>query len=236
MSRFLILFVLIVGIVAPTASAQTPEAGARFTYVSGTALDLVPEGEPGIIDIIPVGPFSEKDFGLPVVVWNSTEEAVTGLHVFGTIRTASGMLRAAVDTPVYPDTVLPGEFAFAVVEFAKVMQRRVLDPGDLIAVEYYFPDVFDWTYVPLIVIDANIDGDRLVGQVRIPSRVSTYPVRIIGMCFGADGEAFSGLIVGGRDETRDKKGSDDTMPFGAVWPDAFTPECDRWLVTAEAIT
>src|SRR6476619_345127 len=100
MLRLLLLSVLAFSLLAPPVSAQTPEAAKRCTYVPCTALELVPEGKPGVIDIIPIGPFTENDFGLPVVVWNNTETTVTGLHVFGTIRTASGLLRVAVYSPV----------------------------------------------------------------------------------------------------------------------------------------
>ena len=93
MLRLLLLSVLAFSLLVPPVSAQTPEAAKRFTYVTGTALDLVPDGKPGIIDIIPVGPYGPR--GIPVVVWNHTARTVTDLHVFGMIRTAEGQLLAA---------------------------------------------------------------------------------------------------------------------------------------------
>ena len=91
--------------------------------------------------------------------------------------------------------------------------------------------------MPLVITDAEISGDRLDGHARIPHRLSGEPVRVVGMCFGPDGQAYSGLLVGGenRDES-DQPTRDNIIAITAVWPDTFTPGCDRWLVTAEAAT
>jgi hypothetical protein len=237
MLRLLLVSLLAMGLIAQSASAQTPEPTKRSTYVTGTALDLIPEGKPGIIDVIPFGPFTEKDFGLPVVVWNNTEKPAIGLHVFGTIRTASGLLRVAVDSPVYPMTILPGEFGFSVVEFATRMDDRGLDPGNVIAVEYYVPDYWEMPFDSLVIIDAEIQGDRLNGHARIRDGMHTPWVRVVGMCFGADGQAYSGLMVGGgNSDESDQPSEDDIIGITAFWPDAFTPDCDRWLVVAEVAT
>jgi hypothetical protein len=193
MLRLLLLSVLAFSLLVPPVSAQTPEAAKRFTYVTGTALDLVPDGKPGIIDIIPVGPYGPR--GIPVVVWNHTARTVTDLHVFGMIRTAEGQLLAAWQVQVFPDVIPIGTFAFTMVAFAGQMPDEPA-PDDVITFEAYVPNAASdpnfpaFTIVPLQVEEAVRQGSEIVGMIRNTTGRPVDRVMGVALCFDGSGQAI----------------------------------------------
>lgn len=238
-----LLIVLAVSMFAQPASAQTPAPNVHFTYVSGTALGLLPPGKPGIIDIIPIGPHDTSlvhipvlglygTAGTPVIVWNNTPRSVQGLRVFGMIRTASNNeLRAAVTAEVLPDTIPAGEFGFTVVTFAD----QIADPlasDDVVTFEAFFPEAKPdanrppESIVPLEVVEVAVDGATVQGTLRgLPPGKQLITTALL--CFDAAGQA--------RAMVYDFDALDQTTDSNSVYPFEVAVEtpCDRFVVTAQ---
>src|SRR4029079_8587513 len=59
---------------SPTPKARMPD------YLAGNAYDLLPQGQPGKLDVILVGPL--LDNALPIVIRNNTEQPIDDVEAF----------------------------------------------------------------------------------------------------------------------------------------------------------
>ncbi|MGB3329815.1 MAG: FxLYD domain-containing protein [Thermomicrobiales bacterium] len=124
-----ILVALAIGVqflVAPTALAQTPPPGTAST-IGGSGIAMVPQGKPGILDVVAVGPYANGD--LPFIVRNNTGAAVADFTVTADAHDASGKSVATGELPfgieLSPSNVSAGGIAFGNAVFLGVVPNGV---------------------------------------------------------------------------------------------------------------
>jgi len=97
--------------VEPTA--ESASGGGESVYLGGNALELLPAGAAGKLEVVTVGIYDGTE--LPLIVRNNTDKPLERLSVSGVARTVDGQLIAAGgDQGLNPSVVRPGEYALSI--------------------------------------------------------------------------------------------------------------------------
>lgn len=184
-------------------------------FIGGNALGLLPEGEPGELSVLAVGPYDGNV--LPLVVRNNTDEDVIRIEAAAIARNPAGQLIASGGDQLFgPNLVRPGGIAIGYAYFGGID----LPPDAEFEVELDATPATDDEFEnirDLEVIEASTTEGRVIGVLR-----NGYDEPIGGpiganlVCFDADGD----LLIHARDyldEDEVDPGEDATFqvsPFG----------------------
>jgi hypothetical protein len=175
-----------------TPSAATPvvsvESGEHNSpYLAGAALPLLPPGEPGVVDVIAVG--APVEWSVPVVVRNTTSEAVLLIAVRGTASDAAGAELATGEAGSFmaPSVLPPGEVALASIYFNS-LEHLPPDAELAFEVESEPAATADDFRRDLEIGAAAVEGEELVGVVRNGAAEPLLgKVSVVGVCFDTAG-------------------------------------------------
>lgn len=167
-------------------AASNVEPGTQLT-IGGTALDLIPPGEDGEVDLVAVGPL---DRGLiPLVVRNNTDEPVEYVTVKVEARDAAGELVAVGETldnhMLKPYLLQPGELT---IGFAFLQGDVPPDATfDYTVNAESSPGMMADLMVDLEIVEVTWLTDRIVGVARNPTDQTVGSTYMNLVCFADDG-------------------------------------------------
>ena len=160
---------------------ETSEQG----YVGGNAFSLLESGDAGEISIIATGPYQES-LGLPVVLRNNTGDDVENVSVAAVVRDAEGgLLGQAATTGIFPYVVVDGGVAFGRVYFGVGDLPKGATFEDYEIDSELLSD--DPLFLDATVIEADQQGDQIVGRVRNDHEQDVFNLRPAVACFDEDG-------------------------------------------------
>lgn len=208
---------------APAAPSTSP-----MLAINGPV--TVPDGEPGELRVVLVGPADDGSGSLPVVVRNRTDETVYNVEASGTARSADGSLVGSGSSQGFaPTAVAPGEWAFGYVYFSTlpggdatfdVTATGSTDAGILSSV--------DVKPVETSVMDSEFGGKTVIGIVsNDTSKEVGGPVSVMLACFDEPGTAIIGAHIGYTDA--DAVAPQGTASFSV---DLFDDPCPVFAVGA----
>lgn len=230
----LVVMILVVG---QSASAQAPTPG-----VFGTALELLPPGEPGELSIVVVGPYGE--IGVPIIVRNNTEETVYDLEILATIRDANGTLIAAEESAPRPSVLEPGAIAIDRLPFWTDLPGPP-PVGSTYAFEAYTTTEAAYLAlagvehpvrtIPLEVNSAERSNSQIIGRaVNTSERPLTTGPTITVMCFTNAGEATE-YYGASMEPPIQPIAVGVEFPFSTSTEEPIEAVCDRFLVLVYTI-
>lgn len=170
--------------------AQTPEATSDQTTATGTALDMLPPGDPDTVSVVAAVVDGDGDFW--VVVRNNTEGMVTEIELKVTVRDEAGKLVAVGNSSeVRIANLDQGEIAIGRIGGADLSQ-----PLEGLEVEFdvTWEDGENDDFFPkydLEFLEATWSGDRILGEFRNPSNVLMGNVYLAYACFDSEGNITS---------------------------------------------
>lgn len=212
---------------AATEAAGEPEPRDSSTplFVGGEAVDLVPNGEDGVLAVAAVGTYDGNL--LPVVVRNNTDGAIVDVALTAVARDGAGdIIATGGDQEFRPSIVPPGDITIGYLYFDGAEL-----PGDT---EFEFeadgdpPSDDPIGRRDLIVEESNLVQDRVVGELSNPHEEAVEgPIGIHLACFAEDGTLLSFHQDYADDESVDPG---DTAAFQVTLFD--TTDCSRFVVAA----
>lgn len=186
------------GTAAPAGSPRNgtsaaPVAALPFNasgLLAGTASPNLPDGEPGKVSVVQIGPLDANASGsatLPFVFRNNTSEGISHIDWSGTARSAGAIVATGSSQGTIPAQVKPGEVGLAFIYFGNGAKIPPPDAEYQFTVKTSKADQDAFNTAPLKVTEANSSGDAVVGaavnqtgeSVEGPFSVSVY-------CFDGD--------------------------------------------------
>ena len=223
----IIILTLFVGLSSELVAAQETPINPF-----GTAVELMPQGQPDTVSVAAVGPYGK--IGVPVIVWNNTSEVIDYPQMLTTVRDGEGRLIAAHDTILTPTQLLPGQWAFDRVPLWNDLPQAPADASysfevyatDNDAAQYDgYPDDPP-TVTRLQVVSAEVAGAQIIGRaMNTLSESITVGATVKAMCFNSVGAAIE--LFGGSSEVITPIQPGQEFPFSLEIEGA----CDRFLVT-----
>jgi hypothetical protein len=180
---------------SPEASAESTPTGDRQATLVGTALDAVPDGTPGEVTVVAIGPTGGEY--VPVVVRNDTDAVVVDAQVSMEAVGPDGevVVRGSLRGELAPYRLQPGEIAVGDVWFggAAIPADATLEAETSVPDDDSFPDKVDYEIREATVEDGMVSGVIANGSDR-PTGDLTAMVTV--MCFdGATPTVREGIIL-----------------------------------------
>lgn len=173
---------------ASTAALAASPTTSEFVRLQGVV--NVPEGEPGKLSVVVVGPGGKSS--VPVIIRNRTSDTLSNIEVTGTARSGDGKLIGSGSSQGFvPSNVKSGEWAFGYV---------FIDAGDLpVDATFDFTatgdkgeesglfGAVDVKVAEVEITKAQFGGNQVVGVLQNPtSEEVAGPVSVDVMCFDGD--------------------------------------------------
>lgn len=167
-----------------SVAALLPDA-SPFLAVDG--VDTLPGGVPAEVSIVAMGLGTDSGGGLPVVLRNRTDVAVTRIEVTGSAREPSGsVVEVGQGISFAPLVVEPGEVAVGVVFFSGVEVSADAEFDlEVTAVEATATDAM---WIDLEVDDHGRTGDSVTVELRNPTVSDVTGPQLLFVCFDGTGQ------------------------------------------------
>ena len=162
--------------------------------VGGSALSLLPPGEPGKLSVVAVGPYDGR--ALPFVVRNNTGEPLLSPSATArALNPAGQMIATGGDQGIHPNLIRPGGLALGYVYLSGVQ----LAPDTTFDVEVTAKPPKQVRYEgkrDLNVEEAVFTDGRIVGTLSNPYNTTlTGPFQVQFACFDAAGQLTTGNMA-----------------------------------------
>lgn len=174
------------------AELLIPEfATSSSSTMGGTALGILPPGNPGVLDVVAFAPVGGT---IAVLVQNNTDQPVAGVKV-------SAIATASDGTP-YPSSLFPSELKPYVINpgeygIGSVTFNTLLAGGESLAFTLEGEPLTEPPLATdLVVLSATVENGVISGELINSSGHAMYgPVVLQGLCFDQSG-AITGSILG----------------------------------------
>lgn len=179
---------------APRSSAQ-PSTSDALTSVGEIS---IPEGDPGELAVVLLGPLDEIAGTVPVVVRNYTDSTVYDIDATGTARTPDGSLAGSGSSQGFePAEVGPGEWSFGYVYFSSsVPGNAEFDISATADVEPGFGGAVSASVSELTTTSDQF-GQHILGIVTNETDEEMGgPISVAVACFDQAGEQVLGVHTG----------------------------------------
>lgn len=178
---------------AAGTAASGPVAPLPFNaggLLAGSASPKLPDGEPGKVSVIQIGPLDTKPSGmatLPFAFRNNTSEGVSHVDWSGTARTAGSIVATGSSQGTIPAQVKPGEIGLAFIYFDGTSKLPPPDADYSFTVNTSPANQDSYNTAPLKVTEANTSGDAVVGSaVNQTGESVAGPFSVAVYCFDGD--------------------------------------------------
>lgn len=213
---------------APAAAEQTPPGEDVLRPLVGNVGELLPLGSGGAIEIVAVGS-PVRDTTVPLLIRNTTAEAVSQVSVTGTVRDADGQLVASgEDQGFLPNVVEPGGYAIGYVYFGS---DNLADSDSL---DFEFD--IDTSPEPnsfrrdLEITEISVRADRIVGTLSNPLDIRVSTPNVMALCLDADGTPSAYY------ESTAEQDALEPGASGSFQIELYGGQCDRYLIGASGFT
>ncbi|WP_104131192.1 hypothetical protein [Cryobacterium sp. M91] len=154
--------------------------------LGGTAQPTFPDGEPGEVSVVQVGPL-DKDSGTLIFAFrNNTSDGISHVDWSSTARSGGSIVATGSSQGTTPSQVQPGEVGLAYIYF----DNSAAVPDDS---EYEFTastspvDTSSYNTAPFKVTEANLVGEAIVGSaINETGAEATGPYSVSIYCFDGD--------------------------------------------------
>lgn len=159
-------------------------------FIGGTALGILPEGEPGELSEVAIGPYDGNV--VPIVARNNTGEDIIRITAVVTARNPAGQVIANGNDPLFsPNLVRSGGISFGYAYFDGIElpedTKYEVNLDYTPATDDEFENIRD-----LEVVEASTVDGRVVGTLRnIYDAEVTGPIAISAACFDEQGNLLS---------------------------------------------
>jgi hypothetical protein len=158
--------------------------------LAGTAGPNLPDGKPGTVSVVQIGPQLEDGAGAAKLLFafrNNTGEGISHADWIGTARSGGSIVATGSSQGTIPAQVQPGEIGLAFIYFASGAKRPPAGAEYEFTVDTSPADQNAYNTAPLKVTEANTSGDAIVGAAANSTAESVEgPFSVSVYCFDGD--------------------------------------------------
>lgn len=215
---------------ATTTTAPAPSGPATSPNLATVGNVQIPDGEPGQLSVVLVGPADGDSSTAPVVVRNRTGKTIYDIEASATARGADGALAGSGSSQGFaPTAVGDGEWAFGYVYFSNDMpDGATFDVTATGEDDAGFISSVDVRPAELNKVPGQYSDEQIVGIVANESGADVSgPVSVMAACFDEAGTTILDVVTDYTDA--DTIAADGTASFAI---DLFETPCPVYAVGA----